>query len=324
MPKKETVSIVIITRNRSVSIDKCLFSLCQQITTSDEILIIDNNSSDNTNGIIQQYQKNFWRLKYYFEPQIGISHCRNRGIAEAKNSWLAFIDDDCIAKSNWIAQLHQAISKYPHVAAIVGPNIPYDKSNVYSIASTFYYNYWLVQSLKKFTVINYEVLDTKNLILNLSFLRTHAISFDTSLPLGEDCDLGIQIERCKGRAYFNPSMQVIHKHPTKQCTFLLNQLAYSLSAIMIMEKWKPRKTRIIDKPLFEYFIQFITQNRFSIRKRVYLFIVIFAIAIINKLLFLTCKHTVFRTLILFFSKPVISLYATRPAHISAEKQFDRT
>ncbi len=70
-----------------------------------EVLIVDNNSDDDTAQVIQSYQ-NDWEhcpLRYVFEPQQGASIARRRAIQEARGSLIGFLDDDNLPSENWVA-----------------------------------------------------------------------------------------------------------------------------------------------------------------------------------------------------------------------------
>jgi glycosyltransferase involved in cell wall biosynthesis len=68
-----------------------------------EIIVVDNNSTDNTFNIVKEFKKNSKvPVKYVKEEKQGLSHARNRGIRESKGRHIAFIDDDALADCNWI------------------------------------------------------------------------------------------------------------------------------------------------------------------------------------------------------------------------------
>ena len=87
------VSIVIPTYNHSNFLSKALESVLDQTYKNWEVIIIDNNSTDDTNKVINQY--NDPRIKYLKINNDGvIAKSRNLGIKEAKGEWIAFLDSD--------------------------------------------------------------------------------------------------------------------------------------------------------------------------------------------------------------------------------------
>ncbi|MGK7880257.1 MAG: hormogonium polysaccharide biosynthesis glycosyltransferase HpsE [Crocosphaera sp.] len=88
-----------------------------------EILVIDNNSDDDTANIVKTYQKNWlfsWPLKYDFEPRKGLAFARQKGVKEAQGELIFFIDDDNLPKKNWIYEAYQFSIKYPKAGAFSG------------------------------------------------------------------------------------------------------------------------------------------------------------------------------------------------------------
>lgn len=106
------VSIIICTYNRSFLLGKCLDSLIYQINTEDEVIVIDNKSSDDTHTVMKRYQERHTFLKYFNEPKTGLSHARNRGAKEARGDWLLYIDDDAVAFPNLMERFKFICNNY--------------------------------------------------------------------------------------------------------------------------------------------------------------------------------------------------------------------
>lgn len=98
------LSIIICTFNRHLLLEKCLFSIISQNLDGVEVLVIDNNSTDQTKEIIQIYNKSNNNIKYYFESKIGLSNARNLGYQNAKADWILYLDDDAIAYPNMVSR----------------------------------------------------------------------------------------------------------------------------------------------------------------------------------------------------------------------------
>lgn len=113
------ISIVLCTYNRASSLAAVLESLAALQTADDlshEILVVDNNSSDNTANVIDSVRAVYPTLiRYVFEAGQGLSRARNRGIEEARGRLIAFTDDDIRVDQNWLKELSRALIAYPHV-----------------------------------------------------------------------------------------------------------------------------------------------------------------------------------------------------------------
>jgi glycosyltransferase involved in cell wall biosynthesis len=71
-----------------------------------EILIVDNNSQDETKLVVEGYLR-YPECKYIFEPKQGLSVARNRGVHESKGDIIAFLDDDVIVDKFWLKRLEE-------------------------------------------------------------------------------------------------------------------------------------------------------------------------------------------------------------------------
>jgi glycosyltransferase involved in cell wall biosynthesis len=71
-----------------------------------EVIVVDNNSSDQTREVAEGYCREYpERFRYVFEPNQGLSRARNAGIRAARGETIAFLDDDVIAEPNWLKYL---------------------------------------------------------------------------------------------------------------------------------------------------------------------------------------------------------------------------
>lgn len=85
------VSVVIPSYNRAHRIKECLESVVNQSYIEKEIILIDNNSSDNTKNIVIN---NYPEVKYFFENKQGVGHARNLGIEKSSGDWIHILDSD--------------------------------------------------------------------------------------------------------------------------------------------------------------------------------------------------------------------------------------
>ncbi len=98
------ISVVVCTYNRSRLLKIMLDSLCQQELESSrfEVIVVDNNSQDDTRQVVEQFQKRLPQLRYILEMEQGLSNARNRGWREAGGEYVAYVDDDCKASPEWL------------------------------------------------------------------------------------------------------------------------------------------------------------------------------------------------------------------------------
>lgn len=120
------VSIVVPTYNRRDLLTKTLDSLISQHAPGVryEVLVVDNNSSDDTRDAVAAVAREYECVRYLFEPRQGVSHARNTGITAARAALLAFIDDDVEASPTWVIAIKQAFDVHPEIDCLGGPIQP--------------------------------------------------------------------------------------------------------------------------------------------------------------------------------------------------------
>ena len=87
------VSVVVPTRNRSALLPVTLRSVLAQRDVDVEVIVVDGASTDDTPAVLAALADARLRVVWQDAPD-GAASARNRGAAEARGEWLAFVDDD--------------------------------------------------------------------------------------------------------------------------------------------------------------------------------------------------------------------------------------
>jgi len=106
-------TIIICSYNRCENLPVCISALENQENVGGidwEVLIVDNNSSDNTRQIVADLaEKSKLKIRYAFEPQQGLNYARNLGMQEEKGIYFAYIDDDITVSKQWLSSIYQSL-----------------------------------------------------------------------------------------------------------------------------------------------------------------------------------------------------------------------
>ncbi|PNX49601.1 MAG: glycosyl transferase family 2 [Thermoplasmata archaeon M9B1D] len=103
------ISIIITIKNEAKTIQPLLDSLLDQQQPF-EIIIIDANSSDDTQKIIKKYMQNHSNIKLYIKAG-SRGNGRNYGVTKAKGEIVAFTDGGCTAEKNWLENIRKKMSE---------------------------------------------------------------------------------------------------------------------------------------------------------------------------------------------------------------------
>jgi succinoglycan biosynthesis protein ExoM len=119
------ISVCICTFRRPDRLAILLEDLMQQERIPDEVIVVDNDAAASGRATIEK-RKDLgtpFPILYEVQPQRGIAITRNRTVALATGSWLAFVDDDERAPPAWLRQLVESAIQYS-ADAVLGPVVP--------------------------------------------------------------------------------------------------------------------------------------------------------------------------------------------------------
>ncbi len=103
-------SVIIATYNRADELPRTLESL-KELKADEpwEVIVVDNNSSDNTREVVEGVKSFPVPLRYIFEKEQGRSAALNAGIRAARGEILAVTDDDVRVDPNWLINSERAL-----------------------------------------------------------------------------------------------------------------------------------------------------------------------------------------------------------------------
>lgn len=110
-----SVSVVIPAYNCARYIGMALDSVISQSHTCQEIVVVDDGSSDDTPGVLANYAK---RIRMVHQSNQGVAAARNRAIESAQCEWIAFLDSDDVWHPNKLALQLKALARFPDTALI--------------------------------------------------------------------------------------------------------------------------------------------------------------------------------------------------------------
>src|SRR5260370_1237736 len=121
------LTVIICTWNRAKSLGVVLKSLEASVVPEGlewEVLVVDNNSKDDTRAVCESFIANKpRRFRYLFHGTQGKTNALNAGIQDARSEVLALTDDDLTVDPHWIAEMYDAFKKFD-CAAVGGKIVP--------------------------------------------------------------------------------------------------------------------------------------------------------------------------------------------------------
>ncbi|ECO1973262.1 glycosyltransferase [Campylobacter jejuni] len=113
------ISVIIIVKNAEQTLLECLNSL----KDFDEIILLNNESSDNTLNIANEFKKDFANLHIYHSAFIGFGALKNLTLSYAKNDWILSIDADEVLENECIKELKNLELQEDNIIALSRKNL---------------------------------------------------------------------------------------------------------------------------------------------------------------------------------------------------------
>ena len=182
------ISAIVCAHNEAHYLSACLYSILAQSRIPDEILVINNASTDETRAVAQGVP----HVRVVDEPRKGLVRARETGRLAATGDILVYLDADCRAPLMWLARVERRFLRDPELLALSAPYRFYD------------WDWWgrLLNRAYDFTLAPATQLLVKRLLrIGTVFyggnfaVRREALEriggFDTSIEFhGEDTNLG--------------------------------------------------------------------------------------------------------------------------------------
>lgn len=105
------ISVVIPLYNKQLSIKSTIQSVLNQTYRDFEIIVVNDGSTDDSAKVVESISDN--RVHIVSQSNQGVSAARNRGITEANNEWIAFLDGDDLWKENHLEEVMKMIDLFP-------------------------------------------------------------------------------------------------------------------------------------------------------------------------------------------------------------------
>ncbi len=228
------LSVIIPTYNNYDLLKRCIKSINSQTYKKKhyEVIIVNDGSTDSRYEDLPNFLKRYNSLKLsYFklEKNRGPATARNFGVKKAKFKYVAFIDDDCIAHSNWLYEISKGFSNYKNASAIVGITRYNKRASLETLVNAFFITKAIESSL--------AVSPACNIAFKKKIFDTHAFDERMRYAAGEDVKFNCKLMERGYVFYKNEQMLVTHLKNGRVFKFLKQYFTYGVHTMPTQIKY---------------------------------------------------------------------------------------
>ena len=192
MPK---VSVIIPTHNRAHFIADTIQSVLDQTFSDFEIIVVDNESTDNTKQVVDGFKDS--RIKYIYQENRGVANARNNGIKASSGEYIAFLDSDDMWLPENLELKVKMLDSYPDAALVSSDYYIFD-SDTGANLGRFWDNRPFRHLLKLDKGVRqplaFATLLTPSVVMARRRIFIDEVGyFDESLQFSEDWDIWLRI-----------------------------------------------------------------------------------------------------------------------------------
>jgi glycosyltransferase involved in cell wall biosynthesis len=192
-----SLSLVIPVYNEQSHLKACLEAIAVQQDFPDEVIVVDNNSTDLTAAVANSYPF----VKLISEKKQGVLAARTKGFNFAKSDIIARIDADTILPAGWVATVKNSFLK-TSVDAVTGPVNYYDMP---FSASNYRFDHFMRSSIYNWSPKS-PFLFGSNMAIKRSTWRTISPKLCSDSYMHEDLDLAIHLDKTGHNIHYVPQM----------------------------------------------------------------------------------------------------------------------
>jgi|GEM_PF-323695 len=236
------ISVIIPAYNAVDTLGSLLLSLSRQTLSPDEIILVDDHSSDNT----AQLARGFCKV-ITTERNSGAAVARNLGIRTAKGEVLAFIDSDCIAASDWIEKIRKNFIEEKTdllMGCVKIPPSTYLGDSISALGfpgggAIGFEKIWRVDP-EGFT----DHLTSCNFAIRKAIFEKYGMFDETFSVYCEDSELSFRLKKKGVRIRYCPEVVVYHKAQTEMLPFLKRNFKVGRANYLFKQKVGPVRSFI--------------------------------------------------------------------------------
>ncbi len=235
--QKLTVSVVVPAYNAAATLPACLRALRQQTHMPDEIIVVDDGSTDTTPDIAKGHGVGLLSTRGKSGPAIA----RNLGALSARSDIVAFTDADCEPAPDWLEELIRPFNAIDgQRSSVVGVKGAY-LTRQHALVARFVQQEYAHKYQRMARLKQIDFIDTYSAAYRSDIFRDNG-GFETAFPVPsvEDQEFSFRLARKGYRMVFAPLARVYHQHDASMAEYITRKFGIGYWKAFML-RWLPEK-----------------------------------------------------------------------------------
>jgi cellulose synthase/poly-beta-1,6-N-acetylglucosamine synthase-like glycosyltransferase len=225
-------SIVIPAFNEEKNLARVLPLVRQQLGPADEVLVVDNASTDRTASVARSFN-----AEVVLESNRGRGRARNAGLKRARGEYIVFLDADCLPQAGWLQSLIEPFDD-PKVGCVGGEII---NAKVETPLGKYLAAKGHLSQRVTFAHSFLPFAQSGNVAFRRSVFQEIG-GFDHAMPEGEDADLCWRMQlQTQYRIVCVPDAVVLHMHDLSLRDFFRQKRRHASGAVLLFKKYRVQR-----------------------------------------------------------------------------------
>jgi hypothetical protein len=182
-----------------------------------EIIYVDNNSTDNSCKIVEEYEKKYKNVRVIRnESNLGFAAGNNVGIRAANGEYIALFNQDAIADKNWLGELVNLMEKNSKIGAACGKIYYKDSYDLYFGGGRIFYGGFCWNWSLNDKEGECDYVSGCAMLIRRKVLEEVGLLDEDMFAYYEETDLCARIKKAGYRIYYTPKAVVWHNVPKKR------------------------------------------------------------------------------------------------------------
>lgn len=238
MTSSPTTSVVVPVRHGARTLAACLESLLRLDPAADEIIVVDNGSTDGTLAILDRYRDVLCVVR---EARVGSAAARNAGVRQARGQIIAFTDADCMVAPDWLGAIRAPLSD-DRIGVVGGRNLsPPGANRISRYGEHVFDQAFAIHTSQPPFVISMNWASRRDLLVACGL-------FDPTLPRAHDVEFAYRIWRAGYTLHYAPEAIVYHHNPDSWRRLVRQGFLHGYHVLAVYSKHEDSLRRVVRRP----------------------------------------------------------------------------